>query len=56
MRTYNLLSLAALAFSALVIPVARGAEHQVTVGGVGVIAYDPEFIVSLTPLLQLLLN
>lgn len=33
----------------VVIPVVRGAEHQVTVGGPGgIVKYDPEFIVRLT--------
>ncbi len=36
---------AVVALFGLVIPVSRGAEHQVTVGGVGVLKYDPEFIV-----------
>ena len=31
---------------ALVIPVTRGADHQVTVGGIGILKYDPEFVVS----------
>ncbi|EJF62640.1 hypothetical protein DICSQDRAFT_154474 [Dichomitus squalens LYAD-421 SS1] len=41
----KLASLFALtALLGLAIPVSRGAEHQVTVGGVGIIQYDPEFV------------
>ncbi|KAI1784062.1 Cupredoxin [Ganoderma leucocontextum] len=35
---------AVVALFGLVIPVSRGAEHQVTVGGIGVLKYDPEFV------------
>ncbi|KAI0692992.1 Cupredoxin [Cerioporus squamosus] len=28
----------------LVIPATRGADHQVTVGGIGILKYDPEFV------------
>ncbi|RPD59171.1 Cupredoxin [Lentinus tigrinus ALCF2SS1-7] len=34
------------AFLGLVIPVARGADHQVVVGGIGVLKYDPEFVTA----------
>lgn len=29
----------------LVIPIARAEDHQVTVGGIGILKYDPEFLV-----------
>ena len=48
--------LALCALFGLVIPVSRGAEHQVTVGGVGVLKYDPEFVVCLFCCLCLLLD
>ncbi|PIL30561.1 hypothetical protein GSI_07261 [Ganoderma sinense ZZ0214-1] len=35
---------AVVALFGLVIPVSRGAQHQVTVGGVGILKYDPEFV------------
>ena len=47
MHTSNMLFLATLALFALVIPVARGADHQVTVGGIGILKYDPEFVVRM---------
>lgn len=31
----------------LAAPVARGAVHNVTVGGTGILKYDPEFIVRI---------
>ncbi len=34
------------ALFALAAPVTRGAVHNVTVGGPGILKYDPEFIVS----------
>ena len=34
-----------VALLGVVIPVTRGADHQVTVGGIGILKYDPEFIV-----------
>ena len=39
-----------LALFGLVIPVARGADHQVTVGGIGILKYDPEFVVCMLSL------
>jgi hypothetical protein len=35
--------------SLAVIPVARGADHQVTVGGVGIIQYNPNQVVCDSP-------
>ena len=48
MHTVSSLFLATWALFALIIPVTRGAEYQVTVGGIGVIKYDPEFVVRIT--------
>ena len=46
-RVSNLV-LVILALFSPVIPVTRGAEYQVTVGGIGIIKYGPEFVVRIT--------
>lgn len=39
-------STAIAALLALAAPITRGAVHNVTVGGPGILKYDPEFVVS----------
>ncbi|TFK88781.1 Cupredoxin [Polyporus arcularius HHB13444] len=39
-----LLLLPLFALLSLVIPATRGADHQVTVGGIGILKYNPEFV------------
>lgn len=46
MISIKLVSAFAAVLALSMAPVGRGVEHQVTVGGPGILAYDPQFLVS----------
>ena len=48
---HRALKLALVCLLGLCIPVVRAEDHQVVVGGIGILKYDPEFVVRIILLL-----